>query len=559
LQAVVPHLAAGASPDELAQAVKRELDATLSVAAELHALLPPGYAPVNGTGLVSVRSTMRAALETLESIVAEGVRALTDAASDVAEADMAALSQVVSAGDSFTTPPQSERPSSRLPRQHLPQQDQDDQSQAVSEVDPFASAEPLDPATRAVLAALTDNAAALDLALTDGASPNPAGYEAFGPVHAAATSGSLACLSLLLSQGAAVNARCADGQTPLHLAATHGHAALIDALCIAGADVTAPDDAGWLPLHAAAAALQAGTDVVEALLRHGAQADAMTAADNTTALHIAAGAGRAAMLAVLVQAAPQAVNAQDAAGWTPLAHVATQGDSASLSLLIAAGADVNAATAMADAEGTPVLHLAAFCGYTELVTLLLSAGADAVLPRSCVTLRLCFFLSEVWMLVSITYPSFAFCSRIAPDVRSSCDQRTPLHQAANSGVAALVPLLIRGGVAVDSADAHGRTALHIAADEGFSAFVAALLSAGADLQRADGRGQTAAHLAATSGSAGVLSVMLAASARVVAVTAADLRTPLHSAASAGEVRSPRFYLSRVLIRCGADARRHGAA
>ena len=66
------------------------------------------------------------------------------------------------------------------------------------------------------------------------------------------------------------------------------------------------------------------------------------------------------------------MNAEDAAGTTPLHRAAGQGHKGIAELLIAAGADVNA---YADDYAT-VLHQAATGGHKEIVELLIANGAE---------------------------------------------------------------------------------------------------------------------------------------------------------------------------------------
>jgi ankyrin repeat protein len=66
-------------------------------------------------------------------------------------------------------------------------------------------------------------------------------------------------------------------------------------------------------------------------------------------------------------------NAADAKNWTPLHEAATQPNPEIVSILIDAGARVNAATT---STGATPLHLAASNGFFSIVGLLLDAGAN---------------------------------------------------------------------------------------------------------------------------------------------------------------------------------------
>lgn len=313
------------------------------------------------------------------------------------------------------------------------------------------------------------------------------------PLIGAALRGEIDSIPSLIAHGANVHARCADGQSAMHIAAAGGFANIVCALCDASADVNSADDGGWTPLHVAANGRHS-SDIVGVLLRRGAHADAVTLTDSFTALHIAAAAGHASSVALLLRAGAE-VAATDANGWTALAHAAVYGDAATVALLIGAHADVYCASAQADAPHTPILHLAALCGNVDAVELLLSAGSNAAHVRAYVRPQL--FTPRAWFHCFVMMGAQSHVG-----VCCSGDLRTPLHQAACCGLSALVPLLVKAGAEVDATDASGRTALHVAADEGFSKYAAALLALGADGLKTDSRGLAPIHYAASTGSLG---------------------------------------------------------
>lgn len=126
-----------------------------------------------------------------------------------------------------------------------------------------------------------------------------------GDVFEAAVVGDLDAVHGLLDADPGVVARvAADGFTGLHLAAYFGHDEVASALLTAGADpdAVATNGTGLRPLHAATAARASA--IVRALLDAGATVDA-----------------------------------RQAGGFTPLMAAAKHGDTASLRLLLAAGAD----------------------------------------------------------------------------------------------------------------------------------------------------------------------------------------------------------------------------
>jgi len=132
-------------------------------------------------------------------------------------------------------------------------------------------------------------------------------------------------------------------------------------------NAVSPD--GWLPLHLAAHFGHA--DAARALLNKGAQVNACSSnASRNTALHAAA-AGRSSVLASLLLGAGADVNARQHGGWTALHSAAQSGDVELARILVNAGADVNT---RADNQQRPV-DLALTHGKQAMVDFLESHGA----------------------------------------------------------------------------------------------------------------------------------------------------------------------------------------
>ncbi len=142
---------------------------------------------------------------------------------------------------------------------------------------------------------------------------------------------------------------------------------------------------------------------------------------------------------------------------SPVADAAMRNDVEQVRALLKKGADVNAA----QGDGMTALHWAAENGNTDLVRMLLSAGAN----REAVTRN---------------------------------GDYTPLHMASKAGNGAVVVALLDGGSRVDAVTTTGGvTALHFAAGSGSTEAVSALLDHGADANaRETSWGQTALMWAA---------------------------------------------------------------
>ena len=145
-------------------------------------------------------------------------------------------------------------------------------------------------------------------------------------------------------------------------------------------------------------------------------------------LHEAAALGLSDRVASHLTAQPQAVNAYSFDGWTPLHLAAFFGRTATVELLLAAGAadDLLARNGQANMP----LHAATAARRVDVVTLLLKHGSD-VNART----------AGGW---------------------------TPLHLAAHGGYAELVDLLLEWGAAPESRNAEGATPYDLAVEQGRS-------------------------------------------------------------------------------------------
>ncbi len=175
---------------------------------------------------------------------------------------------------------------------------------------------------------------------------------ASGPIAAnssvadAAKAGDVAAVKTMLKTGADVNAAHGDGMTALHWAAVRGDAALAQMLLSAGANIRATTRLGGITaLHMAS---QAGhAQVVAALMAAGADANTTTTT-GATAVMLAARAGSADTVTRLVETGAD-VNAREKAfGQTALMIAAGLDRPEVVRLLLARGADWQAASAIAD-------------------------------------------------------------------------------------------------------------------------------------------------------------------------------------------------------------------
>ena len=162
-------------------------------------------------------------------------------------------------------------------------------------------------------------------------------------------------------------------------------------------------------------------------------------------------------------------------GVTALYIAARAGDSVATRMLLAAGADANAAL---PASGETVLMTAAKAGNADVVRALLTGGVDGVSLAS---------LGE---------------ARAAARISEGAGYATPVNPAIDSNDAD-----------VNARDRlYGRTALIIAAVEGHLEIVRMLVEAGSDLNIVDAEGSTALSLARSYGNLDVAALLVEAGA-----------------------------------------------
>src|SRR3982750_251555 len=184
---------------------------------------------------------------------------------------------------------------------------------------------------------------------------------------------------------------------------------------------------------------------------------------------LAAVAGAAVLLGMLVHAASEGSKVADAA---------MQADVATVRSLIASGEDVNGA----QGDGMTALHWASRRGETDMVRMLLAAGANV---RA--TTRL--------------------------------GNYTALILASEGGHAAVIEALVGAGADVKVTTAAGVTPLMLASASGQVDAVKSLLAHGADVNAAEPtRGETALMFAAANRRVDVLRALIAAKANVNAAT-----------------------------------------
>lgn len=329
-------------------------------------------------------------------------------------------------------------------------------------------------------------------------------YLGVTPLHWAAVRGPLECVKALLAAGADVNVVCARGDTPLGNAATIEIARV---LLAAGAKV---NTAGFTPLLKAAKYNRPA--MIALLAEHGARLDDPRAA----ALHWA---GKPEAVRALLKAGVR-VDLRDAKGRTAL-HLTTgvwYPKAAAVTLLLAAGADVNAKS---PTGSTPLLE-ALRRRQLEIVRLLLAAGAKVDVRDGNGDTPL-----------ALARQAGAPFVKLLSGAGARDDGRPALHRAAGAGDLARVQALLQGGAEVDAIGPGKTTALHLASQAGHAAVVRVLLAAKATVDAKDEQQQAPLHVAA---SADVAKALIAAGAVVNPTSKREFEPvipPIYTAVMAG--------------------------
>ncbi|MBI3862428.1 MAG: ankyrin repeat domain-containing protein [Planctomycetia bacterium] len=292
-------------------------------------------------------------------------------------------------------------------------------------------------------------------------------------------------LPAFLTGGGDVNTRDSDGNTPLILAALYSKPDVVEFLLKKGADANAANRAG------ATALIRAATDPAKArlLLDAGAKAQVRTELGNTPLILAARRHGNSATVKRLLERGADA-SATNVFGIGALHTAAASGDLDSVRLLMEHGADVNAypelkvpTHELAAGMRTPLMW-AAYRNDVRMVRLLLDRGADPNKGSSLGTP-----LSHAAWHNSTEAAQLLIDRGARVDERDRVANFTALHWASSTDTLSpqFVKLLLAkgadpnagGGDSVPAFLTVQQTPVMIAAKRGRTALVMALIAAGA--------------------------------------------------------------------------------
>ncbi|KAM3075764.1 hypothetical protein ACMFMG_007890 [Clarireedia jacksonii] len=218
-----------------------------------------------------------------------------------------------------------------------------------------------------------------------------------------------------------------------------------------------------------------------------------------------------------------------------IVRAAQAGSGVEIQALLSNGHDIEARHVP---TGRTALAVAAHCGNTDLVDLLLFANANANVrdTGSCTPLHL-----------ATSRDHFAAIQLLldeGADIEAKDGNgRTPLWTAARAGHAKSVEVLVKRGAKVNARANDQCTALHVAAKNGDVPIIDLLYRAGSDVEARDSRFMTALHHACENGQLSVVDYLLQKGASIDA-PGNDSKSPLHFAAAKGHLGVVQFLFKK---------------
>lgn len=190
------------------------------------------------------------------------------------------------------------------------------------------------------------------------------------PLHESAAGGHEAATQVLLENGADANAKSNNGDTPLSAAASGGHDSVMRLLLRHGAEIDTPDSIGNTAL--VDACILKKSKMARLLISHGADTNPGC---HQNPLHEAAAGGADDIVELLIKHGAE-LEARNAMGVTPLGFAAFHGQIRTARKLLSLGVDPTCP----DDRGASLMHSAITHGFEGIVPTLLEYGANIDRP-----------------------------------------------------------------------------------------------------------------------------------------------------------------------------------
>ncbi|XP_011692189.1 PREDICTED: serine/threonine-protein phosphatase 6 regulatory ankyrin repeat subunit B [Wasmannia auropunctata] len=321
------------------------------------------------------------------------------------------------------------------------------------------------------------------------------------------------------------------GMTPLMYAVEDNRSELLDRMIELGSDVNARNNAtidkGKIPLLLA---IEAGNQsICRKLLAHQQASDQLCATTpaGDSAVHLATRRKNIDMVQILLDYGA-AVNMQNGDGQTALHIASAEGDKTLVKYLY----DIRASASITDYQDRTPMHLAAENGHATIIELLADKFNANIFERTKDGSTLMHIASLNGHSECVTMLLKKGLYLHMPNKRGA----RSIHIAAEYGHVGIISTLLQRGEKVDATTNDAYTALHIAVENIKPAVVETLLGYGAKVHVRGGKlRETPLHIAARVADSNECVLILLQSGANPNLTINDGQTPVHVAASHGNL------------------------
>lgn len=280
-------------------------------------------------------------------------------------------------------------------------------------------------------------------------------------------------------------------------------------LVMAGADINATGEYGWTPL---VEAVNAGEqEMVSFLIDHGADVNVKSSSGDTPLIYAASASYDQEEIAEILIKAGADVNAKGWLGETALCHACSERLERTAMLILKSGADEGLDDALYKAvlsrmdemvkelvsrganpnlkvDGDTLLSMASEKGYTDMMRLLISLGANIDEPDEDTRTPLLVAI-EASSPIGSSIPMLLIERGASPELSAS-DGTTPLYLASFKGMEDVVEELLKRGADINKLGMNGMLPLAGAVEGGYILVAEILLKYGAKADEKDQSGKT---------------------------------------------------------------------